>query len=157
MHGEGATRIDSAIRIKKLPYSSTAAFLAPPSTMSPINHRLRAANLSEIYTGIIRILEPVKPPEAAVAESSCREIVAVVSLPITPELIAHPGAVELFRAAFREDAYSTAGNGKIELVLLQVAARVGYLHYHFLSIDGTRGERKSATTSASSPADQVLP
>jgi hypothetical protein len=104
--------------------------------MSPINHRLRAANFFKIHTGVIRILEPVKPPEAAVAKSSCREIVAVVSLPITPERISHPSAVELFRAALREDAYSTAGNGKIELVLLQVAARVGNLHHHFLSIDG---------------------
>lgn len=118
--------------------------------MGPVNHGLWAANLSKIHTGIIRILEPIKPPEAAVAESSCREIVAVVSLPITPECIAHPRTVELFRTSLREDADSTAGNGKIELVLLQVAARVGYLHHHFLSADGARRKRKSATISASS-------
>lgn len=130
------------------PYKSTHNFSAPPSTMGPINHRLRTANLSKIHTGVIRILEPIKPPEAAIAESPCWKIVAVVSLPITPECIAHPGAVELFCTALRENADSTAGNGKIELVFLQVDARVGYLHHHFLSIDGARGKRKSVTKSA---------
>lgn len=146
-----------AVHYEKPPCNDTDTFSAPPSTMGPVNHRLRAANFSKIHTGIIRILEPVKPPEAAIAKSSSRKIVAVVSLPITPESIAHPRAVELFRTALRENADSAAGNGKIKLVLLQVAACVGYLHHHFLSVDGTRGKSESGTKSASSSINSVLP
>jgi hypothetical protein len=85
--------------------------------MRPINHCLGAANFFELHTRIIRILEPVKSPETAITERSCREIEAMISLPIASVRIAHPRAVELLGAPLREQTDTPTGNREIELVI----------------------------------------
>jgi HD superfamily phosphohydrolase YqeK len=113
-YAEKQENIELKIVLSAIKYN---AFLAPPSTMSSINHCLWAADFLEIDTWIVCILEPVKSPETSVTERSCRKVVAMVSLPITSVRVAHPGAVKLLRTALKKQTDSTARNREIKMVL----------------------------------------
>lgn len=63
-----------------LPPCNPGSDLTPPPASRPINHRLWALNLFEIHSRIVRILEPVEPPEAPIAEVSLRKSVAIIAI-----------------------------------------------------------------------------
>lgn len=58
--------------------------LAPPSTVTPINHRLRTADLPKTHRRIIRILEPIEVEEAAISKHAGRQMIAIVPARASP-------------------------------------------------------------------------
>lgn len=117
--------------------------------MGPINHRLGAADFLEVHARVVRILEPVEPPETPIAERSRRKVVTMISLPVASIRVAHPSAIELLGTTLREQTNSTARNCKIEVIISKVAACVRDLDYHFLPIDwpGRKSESSPALAS----------
>ncbi|KAH8168092.1 hypothetical protein CIB48_g129 [Xylaria polymorpha] len=100
----------------------------------------RASDLLEVDVGVVRVLEPVEAPVAAVAEG--RGHVAGVALAAAADaavLLARQGLTELAPAAV-EEAHAAAGHQQVEVVVAEVAARVGALHDHGLARDRPRRE-----------------
>ena len=98
---------------------------------------LGASDRLEADRWVISVLEPVEPPLASGLELR-REAVAVRALRDAAVLLA---PAICWRSPLSstgvEDAYTSTGDSKIEVVVSKVATRVGSLHNHLLAGDGT--------------------
>lgn len=116
--------------------------LAIPNAARLIRKRLRARNLLERNIRVVSALEPVEAPVAARLEL-LGEAVALRARR-NPAILLSPAVWRRapLVGARVEHADAAAGHREIEVVLAQIAARVGGLHDQLLALYGARGERQ---------------
>ena len=107
-----------------------------PNTPRLIRQLLRARNLLEAHSRIIRILKPIEPPLAARLKL-LRETITLGSRRDTAVLLAPAvGRSTELRGTCVEDTDAATRHSDVEVVVAEVAAGVCGLHDHFLAGDG---------------------
>lgn len=104
--------------------------------MRPVNHRLRTRYLMEVDCRVLRVLEPVKPPETATAKHTIRQPIAVV--PVGEAAISVPriDTRKLLVPTIGKGTYPTTRHSDIEMVVAKVSARISDLNNHLLAGNG---------------------
>jgi hypothetical protein len=130
------------------PYNISQLPGAKPAPLIPLAASLcrqltRASNLLESDAWIISILEPVKPPPASRLEF-IREAIALRALRDaavlrTPAI----GRSAPLCGACVVNTNTATGHSDVEVIVSEVATRIGGLHDHLLATDGAGCERQS--------------